>query len=260
MPVLDFPLNPNEGQEWEDNDGIVWLFWRGAWVQIRGVVQEVVGVPTGMVAPFAGVVPPEGWLICDGDAVSREDYAVLFAIIGTSYGDGDGLTSFNIPNLKGRVVSGVNETHVVGSYGGAESVVLTEGQLPPHDHGIAIDAVDNHGHSGSFTGGSVSGSVTGNTGSGGSHSHTVNTRSASNLQTDQNSGHSYGAVASTTTSQHNGHTHSMSGTITGGTVSGSVSVGNGGAHGHSASSSETGGDAPITVLQPTLFVYQIIKY
>ena len=260
MPILDFPLNPVEGTEWEDSTGLVWLFFVGAWIQIGGHVQEVVGIPVGAIIPYGGVVVPDGWFACDGAAISREDYADLFAVIGETFGTGDGSSSFHLPDAIGRVLSGPTAGHPVGTTAGSNDITISVDNLPAHDHAIAIDAVDNHGHSGSFTGGSVSGSVTGNTGSGGSHSHTVNTRSASNLQTDQNSGHSYGAVASTTTSQHNGHTHSMSGTITGGTVSGSVSVGNGGAHGHSASSSETGGDAPITVLQPTLFVYQIIKY
>lgn len=57
------------------------------------------GSKTGMVMQFAGNVAPDGWLICDGSAISRTTYSNLFNVIGTTYGDGDGSTTFNIPNL-----------------------------------------------------------------------------------------------------------------------------------------------------------------
>lgn len=63
-------------------------------------------IPTGMVMPFAGDTPPEGFLICNGQAVSRNTYQGLFEIIGTKYGVGDGSTTFNVPNLVGRFVEG----------------------------------------------------------------------------------------------------------------------------------------------------------
>ena len=56
-------------------------------------------VPTGCVQAFAGNTTPQGWLLCDGSAVSRTDYAALYAVIGTTYGAGDGSTTFNLPNL-----------------------------------------------------------------------------------------------------------------------------------------------------------------
>lgn len=59
---------------------------------------KIVSAPTGMIAPFGSSTAPEGWLICDGSAVSRTDYADLFAVIGTTYGDGDGSATFNLPN------------------------------------------------------------------------------------------------------------------------------------------------------------------
>ncbi|MCQ2574565.1 MAG: phage tail protein [Alphaproteobacteria bacterium] len=62
------------------------------------VVDNSYLVPTGSVIPFAGTTAPDGWLICDGSAISRTDYGKLFAIIGTTYGSGDGSTTFNIPN------------------------------------------------------------------------------------------------------------------------------------------------------------------
>ncbi len=63
-------------------------------------------VPTGCVQAFAGATTPDGWLLCDGSAVSRTDYADLYAVIGTTYGAGDGSTTFNLPNLVDKFVEG----------------------------------------------------------------------------------------------------------------------------------------------------------
>ena len=61
-----------------------------------------------MIAPFAGIVPPPGWLICDGTPIPRSTYADLFAVIGEMYGPGDGLTTFNLPDLRGEFLRGVD--------------------------------------------------------------------------------------------------------------------------------------------------------
>ena len=73
------------------------------------------GLPAGMVAPYAGSTAPTGWLLCDGTAVSRSTYAALFAAIGTTYGSGDGSTTFNVPDTRGIFISGVgSQTITVG--------------------------------------------------------------------------------------------------------------------------------------------------
>lgn len=64
---------------------------------------KVVSVATGIMAPFAGTSAPSGWLVCDGSAISRTDYADLFAQIGSTYGDGDGSTTFNLPDCDGHL-------------------------------------------------------------------------------------------------------------------------------------------------------------
>lgn len=97
--------------------------------------------PAGIVIPFAGSVVPQGYLLCDGSAVDRTLYATLFSVIGTTYGAGDGSTTFNVPDLSGRVVLGVSQSHALGSTGGSETVTLTSDQLPPHSH-----VVPQHGH------------------------------------------------------------------------------------------------------------------
>lgn len=90
--------------------------------------------PAGLVAPFAGKTAPSGWLKCDGSAVSRTTYAALFAAIGTLYGAGDGSTTFNLPNLIGRVPFGM-----AGDYVGKS----TEGVLPNITGKFMIGATNN---------------------------------------------------------------------------------------------------------------------
>lgn len=75
-------------------------------------------VLVGIVAPFAGTTAPTGWLKCDGSAISRTTYADLFAAIGTTYGAGDGSTTFNLPNLTGRVPLGMDASYVGQSTNG----------------------------------------------------------------------------------------------------------------------------------------------
>ena len=74
-------------------------------------------VPTGVVQAFAGQTTPAGWLLCDGSAVSRVTYAKLFSVIGTSYGVGDGSTTFNVPNLIDKFVQGNATAGTVKSAG-----------------------------------------------------------------------------------------------------------------------------------------------
>lgn len=71
----------------------------------------------GAIVAFAGSTSPTGWLLCDGSAVSRTDYAALFAVIGTTYGSGDGSTTFNVPNLVDKFVEGSATSGTVKSAG-----------------------------------------------------------------------------------------------------------------------------------------------
>jgi len=77
-------------------------------------------MPTGVVLPFAGTAAPTGWLACDGTAISRTTYASLFAAISTSYGVGDGSTTFNLPDLRGRFPR-FNDAMFGGSAAGRDS-------------------------------------------------------------------------------------------------------------------------------------------
>lgn len=118
-----------------------------------GVGQTIGALPPGVVMPYAGATEPAGWLLCAGQAVSRTDYGALFAVIGTTYGTGNGSTTFNLPDLRGRVVAGrdnmggtaasrltsttiTSGADAVGRVGGAQTHILTssESGVPAHNH------------------------------------------------------------------------------------------------------------------------------
>lgn len=88
----------------------------------------------GNIIAYTGPSVPRGYLVCDGSAVGREEYPELFAVIGTTYGAGDGLTTFNIPNLLGKAGLGSSQNHVVGSSGGEETHILLPSEMPQHSH------------------------------------------------------------------------------------------------------------------------------
>ena len=106
-------------------------------------------VPAGTMQMFAGNTIPAGWLLCDGSAVSRTDYAKLFSAIGTTWGAGDGSTTFNLPNSIGRFAEGAATS---GSYKSAG--------LPNITGHTIIGTHDDWGQSGAF-GLAYPGSITG---------------------------------------------------------------------------------------------------
>lgn len=100
-------------------------------------------VPVGTIIGSGAAVAPAGWLACDGSAVSRTTYAALFAALGTTFGAGDGSTTFNLPDLRGRVPVGAGAgpgltARALADQGGAEQHTLTEAELPPHAHRIGV--------------------------------------------------------------------------------------------------------------------------
>jgi len=81
--------------------------------------------PIGAIEMFAGAVAPPKWLLCNGSAISRTTYSALFAVIGTTYGTGDGSTTFNVPNLQDRVPIGASASKALASTGGSETISYT---------------------------------------------------------------------------------------------------------------------------------------
>lgn len=118
-------------------------------------------VPAGTVLPFAGGVAPAGYVFCDGSAISRTTFSNLFAAIGTTYGVGDGSTTFNVPDLRGRVVAGFDSGNAtgrlnsaaaggigaagLGQVGGEQAHADTINELPVHNH-AATSIVSDAGH------------------------------------------------------------------------------------------------------------------
>jgi microcystin-dependent protein len=101
------------------------------------------GMPTGAIIPYAGSQAPIGFLLFNGQAVNRSTYAELFAAIGTIYGAGDGTASFNVPNLQGRFIVGLNPSdpslsNLAGT-GGEAKHTLSANEMPVHAHGDITD-------------------------------------------------------------------------------------------------------------------------
>lgn len=109
---------------------------------INEVLSRIVNEAVGTVKMFAGSAAPTGYLICDGSAVSRSIYANLFSVIGTTYGAGDESTTFNLPNLKGKIVAGLdaNDTsfNTLGKTGGEKTHTLNINEIPSHTHALDI--------------------------------------------------------------------------------------------------------------------------
>ena len=104
--------------------------------------------PAGTVSAYVGAAAPTGWLLCDGSAVSRTTYASLFAACGTTYGAGDGSTTFNLPDLRGRVIVAVDggagrvtANNTLGASSGTEAHTHTSAAhthtSAAHTHGVS---------------------------------------------------------------------------------------------------------------------------
>lgn len=121
--------------------------------------------PPGVIFPYASSAAPTGWLACDGSAVSRTTYADLFTIIGTTYGIGDNVSTFNLPNLVDRVPVGKGVKNI-GATGGSSSATpsgsvnnttLDTNTMPQHRHWISGAPRDDGNGTGSGSNGQMYG-------------------------------------------------------------------------------------------------------
>jgi len=147
------------------------------------------GIPTGAVMAFSTSTAPSGWLLCYGQEVSRSTYAALFAVISTIYGIGDNSTTFNLPDLRGRVIAGEDDMggasanrltgtsgslngDTLGASGGSETHTLSTAQLSVHAHSITTrNGANDYLYVGGAAIGSTGTDSTANAGSGEAHNN-----------------------------------------------------------------------------------------
>lgn len=95
----------------------------------------------GEVRMFGGTFAPQGWEMCNGQLLRIADNEVLFALIGTTYG-GDGVNTFAVPDLRGRVPVNQSAQYPLGQTGGTETVTLNQLQLPAHTHAASVSSAN----------------------------------------------------------------------------------------------------------------------
>lgn len=207
---------------------------------VRTTTSELGLVPVATIAPYAGATAPTGWLLCDGSQVSRVTYKGLYEIITTTYGAGDGSTTFNLPDLRqrfplGKAASGTGA--VLGSTGGAIDHTHTG---PSHTHTTSdhTHTTSDHVHTGPS-----------HTHTGPSHTHTI--ASTGGQTTDGEAAHTHDVTGSTAahsglstvtvdanedgvtlTVSDDGHVHSADGTL---------ATGAGSSHSHTITGHDHGG-------------------
>jgi microcystin-dependent protein len=158
MTALNFPTTPTDRETYE---GFYWDATLGVW---RSDPIPMGGLPAGSVMQWLTNTPPANWAVADGSLRSRVTDASLFAIIGTTYGVGDGTTTFALPDLRGRVPVGkdAGTFGALAGTGGAETHTLTEAQMPLHNHSGSTGDSGTHNHGGINNSTSSSGGNNGN--------------------------------------------------------------------------------------------------
>jgi microcystin-dependent protein len=153
-------------------------------------ITSIEGIPTATIIPWTTASVPTGFLECNGAAVSRSTYSALFAIVGTTYGGGDGSSTFNVPDLQDKCCVSKSNNKALGSTSGANTVAstgnvggstanatLSTPQLASHDHpgGGNTNAPGRYWNPGTPNAqqGYVGNGTTGNAGSGNGHSHNM---------------------------------------------------------------------------------------
>lgn len=178
-------------------------------------------IPVGTIFPYAGISEPNGYLLCNGSAVGRMNYTRLFNVISTLYGTGDGTTTFNLPDLRGRVPIGSGNgggltSRNMGVIGGSETHTLSVSEMPSHNH-------------------------TGTTNNGGDHNHTIDnqiqknfTNTPGSLDDESDEINCVDLIQRTTN--------------------------NAGVHNHTFTTDNSGGGNSHNIMQPFIVINYIIRY
>lgn len=196
----------------------------GTWTTLQEVDPAAIACPVGSVVEYAGLTAPSGWFFCYGQTVSRTTYSGLFDAIGTTYGVGDGETTFTLPDCRGRIIAGKDDMggtsanrltspingDNLGAAGGSQGHTLTASQVPP---------------------------LTGSTSTNGNHTHSL----TNGTGVVRRSGSAY---ARDSTSGYNDYT---------------VSLASGGSHTHDVTVNSTGGESHSNV-QPVIVFNTIIYH
>jgi microcystin-dependent protein len=230
----------------QSSDGVLWraiidntgqnpLSTSGVW---RPLIEDTRYVPAGMIAEFATPTPPSGYLVCDGAPRSRTAYADLFAAIGTTWGVGDGSTTFNVPDFRGVFRRGWDNGRNIDT--GRAFASQQQSQNLTHSHSGTTNDGGTHVHTGG-TSGAGNHVHTGSTSVSGDHQHTVPAMNGPALSVSpgfpnfvsQPSGVNSTSVAGN-------HTHSLAIDANGGHVH-DVSINANGNHTHIFATSTSGG-------------------
>jgi microcystin-dependent protein len=210
------------------------------------------GLPLGSIVPYSRSDLPDGWLLCNGAQLNRFTYADLFAIIGTTYGPGNGFTTFNLPDLRGRTIinqgQGAGLTNrTIAATGGAETHTLTVSEIPSHNH-------------------------TGTTSTNGDHTHSVNDSGHNHIYQDVVATENGGSGPNNKLGHDSpdfdngflwrGADGSVSNTpqnINTSTSTTGITLNNNGSHNHTFTTNNTGGDQPHNNMQPFFVLNYVIK-
>lgn len=149
-------------------------------------------IPPGTLVPYAGTTAPRGWMMCDGRSLSKSQYEKLYRAIGDTYGSSS--SEFSIPDMRGRVIVGVNDIHSLAETGGTETHTLSVDEMPVHNH-----AIQDNGHT-----------HTGTTAINGTHAHTY-VQTAGSIPIENDTADTTGLVGSTTgtTAEAGAHAHTF---------------------------------------------------
>ena len=228
---------------------------------VRRIVESVSegAVPAGTMIDFAGASAPVGFLACNGSAVSRSTYSTLFNAISTRWGAGNGSSTFNLPDLRGRFSFGSDSSRAVGDRSGSETATLTTAQMPSHSHGDGSLSTSSSGsHTHASAGSHSHGAGSYGTDTEAAHSHTISLHGGSGGATNAAGTNGSSGRGSKTTSSAGAHSH----TITGSSSNvGAHSHGSAGSHSHgvSGSTGSTGSSQSHNNMPPYAAVLVCIK-